>query len=151
MGVPALTTADIAATLTILRGVAMEAVHRAQGRPYRLLVFTSVITAIVGAFLSVSAVVDSLADATAMVTLVAELGGAIDVGPLVWGLALGAHLGGTATVFSAAAIVVLASLSQARGSPITLLRRLRLGLPRTVARIFVGEADIWLRYQVLLS
>jgi len=150
-GAPALTTADIAAKIRILRCIAREAVRRAQGRPSRLLVFTPVITAIVGAFLSVSAVVDNLADATTLVTLVEDLGGAIDMGPLIGALALGANLGGTATVFSASAIVVLASLSQASGSPITLVRRVRSRLPRAVARVFVGEAHIWLRYQVLLS
>jgi Na+/H+ antiporter NhaD/arsenite permease-like protein len=164
--------ADITAKTTILRCIAVEAVGRAQGRPHRLLVATSVITAVVSAFSGliaaaegidlaapvviwmsgvVSAVVDNVAYAMTFVPLVEQFGGAMHASPLIWALALGANLPDTTTVFSASVIVVIASLSHARGALITLLRRVRRGVPRAVAKVFVGETDIWLRYEVLLS
>jgi Na+/H+ antiporter NhaD/arsenite permease-like protein len=159
-------------TTTILRYAAVEAVRRAQGRPYRLLVFASVTTGVVCASLGLfatgegtdpaalvviwmsglaSAVVDTIADAITMLPLVGELAGPIDVDPLSWALALGANLGVTATVVSASAIVVMTSTRVARGHRMSFLGSVRCGLSRAVAKMIVGETDIWLRYQVLLS
>jgi Na+/H+ antiporter NhaD/arsenite permease-like protein len=153
---------------TILGCIAGEAVGRARGRRNRLLVSSSVIAALVGACLSAtgvqtdlslvvvwmsglaSLVVDNIAHAISVVPLVGELAG-IDVDPLSWAVALGANLGVTTTVVSASAIVVMTSTREARGHRMTLLGSVRGGLPRAVAKMIVGETDIWLRYQVLLS
>jgi Na+/H+ antiporter NhaD/arsenite permease-like protein len=163
--------AEMTAETTSLRCIAVEAVGRGPGRPHRLLVLASVITAVVSAFSGliaaaegidlaapvvvwmsgvVSAVVDSVAYTITLVPLVEQVGGAVHASPLIWALALGAYLPDTATVFSAAAIVVIASLSHARGGLITRLRQVRRGVPRAAAKVFVGETDIWLRYEVLL-
>jgi Na+/H+ antiporter NhaD/arsenite permease-like protein len=159
------------AKTTILRCIAVEAVGRARGRLNRLLVLSSVIAALVGACLSLSAtgvqtdlalvviwmtglvspVVDNIAHAISMVPLVGELAGPIDVDPLSWALALGANLGVTATVVSASAIVVMTTTREARGYRMDFLGSVRCGLPRAVAKMILSETDIWLRYQVLLS
>ena len=89
----------------------------------------------------ISAIVDNIPYTVTMVPLVQQLGQTVNVEPLVWALALGANLGGNATVVGASANVVVASMSEARGYPITFAHYLRYGIPATL--------DIWLRYLVL--
>ncbi len=81
-----------------------------------------------------------------MVPLIQQLGHSVDVEPLIWALSLGANLGGNATVVGASANVVVASMSEARGHPISFVTYLRYGVPATLATMIVGTIDIWLRY-----
>src|SRR5207245_6850020 len=69
----------------------------------------------------ISAIVDNIPYTITMVPLVQELGQTVNVEPLIWALALGAKLGGNATVFGASASVVVASMRGARGHPITFI------------------------------
>jgi Na+/H+ antiporter NhaD/arsenite permease-like protein len=96
----------------------------------------------------ISAIVDNIPYTITMVPLVRELGGTVNVEPLIWALALGANLGGNATVVGASANVVVASMSEARGYPITFVSYLRYGVPATLATMAVATLDIWLRYLV---
>jgi Na+/H+ antiporter NhaD/arsenite permease-like protein len=97
----------------------------------------------------ISAVVDNIPYTVTMVPLVQELGRTMDVEPLVWALALGANLGGNATVVGASANVVVSSMSEAKGYPITFMGYLRYGVPATLVTMVVATIDIWLRYIVL--
>jgi Na+/H+ antiporter NhaD/arsenite permease-like protein len=83
-----------------------------------------------------------------MVPLVAELGKTVNVEPLIWALALGANLGGNATVIGASANVVVSSMAEGRGHPITFRGYLRYGVPATLLTMIVATIDIWLRYLV---
>ncbi len=94
----------------------------------------------------ISAIVDNIPYTVTMVPLVQQLGQTVNVEPLVWALALGANLGGNATVVGASANVVVASMSEARGYPITFTSYLRYGVPATLATMVVATIDIWLRY-----
>ena len=94
----------------------------------------------------ISAIVDNIPYTITMVPLVQELGRTLNVEPLIWALALGANLGGNATVVGASANVVVASMSEARGYPITFASYLRYGVPATLATMVVATVDIWLRY-----
>jgi Na+/H+ antiporter NhaD/arsenite permease-like protein len=96
-----------------------------------------------------SAIVDNIPYTVTMVPLVQELGRTVDVEPLIWALALGANLGGNATVVGASANVVVASMSEARGYPISFVHYLRYGVPATLLTMVVATLDIWLRYLVL--
>jgi len=96
-----------------------------------------------------SAIVDNIPYTVTMVPLIQELGQAVDREPLIWALALGANLGGNATIVGASANVVVASMSEARGHPITFVQYLRYGVPATLATMMVATLDIWLRYLVL--
>jgi len=58
---------------------------------------------------------------------------------------LGADFGGNATVIGASANVVVASMSESRGYPITFVQYLRYGLPATLITVLVAAGDIWLR------
>ena len=97
----------------------------------------------------ISAIVDNIPYTVTMVPLIQALGQNVDREPLIWALALGANLGGNATIVGASANVVVASMSEARGHPITFVQYLRYGVPATVATMVVATIDIWLRYLVL--
>lgn len=97
----------------------------------------------------ISAIVDNIPYTVTMVPLIQQLGQTVDVEPLIWALALGANLGGNATIVGASANVVVASMSEARGHPITFVQYLRYGVPATLATLVVATLDIWFRYLVL--
>ena len=97
----------------------------------------------------ISAIVDNIPYTVTMVPLIQQLGQSVDREPLIWALALGANLGGNATVIGASANVVVASMSEARGYPITFAQYLRYGVPATLATLAVATIDIWIRYLVL--
>ena len=96
-----------------------------------------------------SAVVDNIPYTITMVPLVQELGQTLDVEPLIWALVIGADFGGNATIVGASANVVVSSMSEARGNPISFRGYLRYGVPATILTMIVGTLDIWLRYVVL--
>ena len=97
----------------------------------------------------ISAIVDNIPYTVTMVPLIQELGQTVDKEPLIWALALGANFGGNATIVGASANVVVASMSEARGYPITFVQYLRYGVPATLATMVVATIDIWFRYLVL--
>src|SRR5207249_911693 len=86
--------ANIMAKTGIFQWIAVEAVRRAQGRPYRLLVATSVVTAVVSAFLDNVTTVVLLAPIT---FFVARRLGASPI-PFLMSLILSSNIGGTATL-----------------------------------------------------
>jgi Na+/H+ antiporter NhaD/arsenite permease-like protein len=97
----------------------------------------------------ISAIVDNIPYTVTMVPLIQALGQSVDREPLIWALALGANFGGNATIIGASANVVVASMSEARGYPITFVQYLRYGVPATLATMVVATIDIWIRYLVL--
>ena len=94
----------------------------------------------------ISAIVDNIPYTITMIPLVQDVGRAIPVEPLIWALALGANFGGNATVIGASANVVVASMSETRGHPITFGHYLRYGIPATLVTMVVTTIDIWVRY-----
>jgi Na+/H+ antiporter NhaD/arsenite permease-like protein len=93
-----------------------------------------------------SAVIDNIPYTITMVPLVEELGRHVDVEPLIWALVIGADFGGNATIVGASANVVVSSMSEARGHPITFRSYLRYGVPVTFITILVAMVDILIRY-----
>jgi len=94
----------------------------------------------------ISAIVDNIPYTAAMIPLVQELGGSMDVEPLIWALSLGANFGGNATIIGASANVVVASMSEARGHPISFAHYLRYGVPATLVTMLVATGDVYVRY-----
>ncbi len=94
----------------------------------------------------ISAIVDNIPYTLTMIPLVQELGRQMNVEPLIWALALGANLGGNATVVGASANVVVASMSESRGHPITFLHYLKYGVPAMLLTMIVATLDVWVRY-----
>ena len=67
-----------------------------------------------------SAIIDNIPYTATMIPVVEELGAAgIPIEPLWWALALGACLGGNATIVGASANVVVANVADRSGNPIT--------------------------------
>jgi Na+/H+ antiporter NhaD/arsenite permease-like protein len=96
----------------------------------------------------ISAIVDNIPYTVTMVPLVQDLGRVMNIEPLIWALSLGANFGGNATIIGASANVVVASMSEARGYPISFVSYLRYGVPATLATMLVASVDVWLRYFV---
>jgi len=69
--------------------------------------------------------------------------------PLWWALALGACLGGNATLVGASANVVMAGVAERHGRPVSFMRFTRAGLPATVLTLLICTAYIYVRYFLL--
>lgn len=96
-----------------------------------------------------SAVVDNIPYVTSAAPVVDHLAGPASGGspdPLWWALALGADLGGNATIIGAAANVVVAGIAAHAGHPIGFWRFARFGIPVTLATVGVSTLYLWLRY-----
>ena len=93
-----------------------------------------------------SGVVDNIPYTATMIPVVESLGHAMPVGPLWWSLALGACLGGNATLVGAAANVVVANLAVKSGQPISFGLFLRYGVIVTFLSLVLASLYVWVRY-----
>jgi Na+/H+ antiporter NhaD/arsenite permease-like protein len=93
-----------------------------------------------------SGIVDNIPYTATMIPVVESLGELMPVEPLWWSLALGACLGGNATLVGASANVVVASLAERSGHPISFRRFLKYGLVTTAMSLLLATAYVWLRY-----
>ncbi|MBL6965736.1 MAG: ArsB/NhaD family transporter [Anaerolineales bacterium] len=93
-----------------------------------------------------SGIVDNIPYTATIIPLVQSLGQAMPADPLWWSLALGACLGGNFTLVGAAANVVVASLAEKSGHPISFGRFLRYGAITTVMSLVLASGYVWLRY-----
>ncbi|MGC8839117.1 MAG: SLC13 family permease [Anaerolineae bacterium] len=94
----------------------------------------------------VSGVVDNIPYTATMIPVVRSLGETMPVMPLWWSLALGACLGGNATLVGASANVVVASLAERSGHPIRFREFLRYGVATTLVSLAMASLYIWVRY-----
>jgi Na+/H+ antiporter NhaD/arsenite permease-like protein len=95
-----------------------------------------------------SAFIDNIPFVATMIPLIksmAEIGG-IDVSVLWWTLALGACLGGNGTLIGASANVVVMSIAEAHGHPISFKGYMKIGLPMMVISIIIANLWIYLFY-----
>ena len=93
-----------------------------------------------------SGIVDNIPYTATIIPLVQSLGQSMPADPLWWSLALGACLGGNLTLVGAAANVVVASLAEKSGHPISFGRFLRYGAITTVMSLVLASGYVWLRY-----
>ena len=93
-----------------------------------------------------SGIVDNIPYTATIIPLVQSLGQAMPADPLWWSLALGACLGGNLTLVGAAANVVVASLAEKSGHPISFGLFLRYGAITTVMSLALASGYVWLRY-----
>lgn len=93
-----------------------------------------------------SGIVDNIPYTATMIPIVESLGQSMPVMPLWWSLALGACLGGNATLVGAAANVVVANLAEKSGHPISFKRFLGYGLATTAMSLLLATGYVWLRY-----
>jgi len=93
-----------------------------------------------------SGLIDNIPYTATMIPVVDQLSAAHESDALWWALAIGADLGGNATIIGASANVILASMAEREGHPISFGAFLRYGLPVTVGTVLISTAYIWLRY-----
>ncbi|HEU5100028.1 MAG TPA: ArsB/NhaD family transporter [Roseiflexaceae bacterium] len=93
-----------------------------------------------------SAIVDNIPYTATMVPIVQQLGAGMPSAPLWWALALGACLGGNATLVGASANVIVAGLAERAGYPISFGAFLKYGLIITLESLLIASVYIWLRY-----
>lgn len=93
-----------------------------------------------------SGIVDNIPYTTAMIPIVKNLAQVMPAEPLWWSLALGPDLGGNLTLVGAAANVVVASLAEKSGHPISFKHFLRYGVITTVISLTLASGYVWLRY-----
>lgn len=95
---------------------------------------------------ALSGVVDNIPYTATMIPVVHQVATGPESNPLWWALAIGADLGGNATIIGASANVILASLADREGHPISFGAFLRYGVPVTLGSILVSTLYIWVRY-----
>lgn len=94
-----------------------------------------------------SAIIDNVPFTATMVEVVKGFSGDdSEISPLWWALALGADLGGNATIVGASANVIVVNLARAAGYPISFMRFLSYGAVISLLTLLVSTAYVWLRY-----
>ena len=96
---------------------------------------------------SVSPIIDNIPYTTTMLPLIKNMEAAFsNVDALWWSLALGACLGGNATLIGASANVVAANISKKNGKVISFIEYLKYGLPLTFVTIVIAMVYLNFRY-----
>ena len=95
---------------------------------------------------ALSGLVDNIPYTATMIPVVEQLAGGHESDALWWALAIGADLGGNATIIGASANVILAGMAEREGHPISFGKFLRYGLPVTIATMLVATGYVWVRY-----
>ena len=94
-----------------------------------------------------SAIVDNIPYTATMIPVVHQLGQAgLPIEPLWWSLALGACLGGNATIVGASANVVVANMAGRSGHPITFRAFLPYGVLVAAVSLAMSSVYLYLRY-----
>jgi len=93
-----------------------------------------------------SGIVDNIPYTATMIPVVQQLDQGQPNDAIWWALAIGADLGGNATIIGASANVILAGMAEREGHPITFGQFLRYGLPVTIGTMLIASVYVWLRY-----
>lgn len=94
-----------------------------------------------------SAIVDNIPYTATMIPVIDQLGQAgLPIEPLWWSLALGACLGGNATIVGASANVVVANMAGRAGHPITFRAFLPYGVLVAAVSLVMSSVYLYLRY-----
>lgn len=93
-----------------------------------------------------SGIVDNIPYTATMIPLVKSLGQSMPLEPLWWSLALGADLGGNATLVGASANIVVANVAARGGYPISFRTFLSYGVITTLVSLVLASLYVWIRY-----
>jgi Na+/H+ antiporter NhaD/arsenite permease-like protein len=93
-----------------------------------------------------SGIIDNIPYTATMIPVVDRLAAGHETDVLWWALAIGADLGGNATIIGASANVILASMAEREGHPITFGAFLRYGVPVTIGTVLISTVYVWVRY-----
>ncbi|MFC2948461.1 ArsB/NhaD family transporter [Virgibacillus sediminis] len=100
-----------------------------------------------------SGIVDNIPFVAAMIPVIHEFQhfGMTNLDPIWWALALGACLGGNATLIGASANVVVAGMAEGARQKIPFLRFMLYGVPFVILSLIITTAYIYLRYLLPLA
>ncbi len=93
-----------------------------------------------------SGIVDNIPYTATMIPVVQRLTADGENQALWWVLAIGTDFGGNATIIGASANVILASLAEREGHPITFWGFFKYGLITTLGSMVIATIYVWLRY-----
>ena len=93
-----------------------------------------------------SGIVDNIPYTATMIPVVERLAEGTESNALWWALALGADLGGNATIIGASANVILANLAEREGHPIRFWTFMKYGVPVTLGSMVLATVYVWVRY-----
>ena len=94
-----------------------------------------------------SSILDNIPFVATMIPLILNLGTqGVNIVPLWWALSLGACLGGNGTLIGASANVVLSSISEKHGYPISFMRYTKGGFPVMVMSLVISTGFLLLRF-----
>jgi Na+/H+ antiporter NhaD/arsenite permease-like protein len=95
-----------------------------------------------------SAIVDNIPLTAALIPLIHDLGGTMDIYPLWWALSLGACMGGNGTAIAASANVVVLGIAEREGINISFMDFLKIGMLTLVITVAVGLGILWIMFMV---
>lgn len=95
-----------------------------------------------------SAIVDNIPFVATMIPLVKDIGAisGLALGPLWWALALGADMGGNATIVGASANVVVSGMAEKEGHKIGFFEYMKTAVPMTVIALAICTVYVYVRY-----
>lgn len=95
-----------------------------------------------------SSVVDNIPFVATMIPLIKNIGeiSGMNIAPLWWVLAMGADIGGNATLVGASANVIVSGMSEREGHKIGFMEYIKVAAPLTVVGLLVCSLYIWMRY-----
>lgn len=96
-----------------------------------------------------SAIVDNIPLTAALIPLIHDMSGTMDVYPLWWALSLGACMGGNGTAIAASANVVVLGVAEREGISITFMQFLKIGMLTLVVTVGIGLAMLYAMFGML--
>ena len=97
-----------------------------------------------------SAIVDNIPFVATMIPLIknmaASFGGAEELVPIWWSLALGACLGGNGSLVGASANLIIAGFAERSGQPIRFLPFMLLAFPMMLVSVAISAVYVYIRY-----
>jgi Na+/H+ antiporter NhaD/arsenite permease-like protein len=93
-----------------------------------------------------SAIVDNIPLTAALIPLIHDLSGTMDVYPLWWALSLGACMGGNGTAIAASANVVVLGIAEREGINISFMDFMKIGMFTLVITVAVGLGMLWMMF-----
>src|SRR3989339_1086085 len=95
-----------------------------------------------------SAVVDNIPFVATMIPLIKDIGSisGLNLLPLWWALALGADIGGNATIIGASANVVVSGMAEKDGVKIGFFEYMKIAVPMTFVSLVICTAYVYVRY-----
>ncbi len=98
----------------------------------------------------ISSILDNIPLVATMIPIITTMGASgMDVMPLWWALSLGACLGGCGTLVGASANVVMASISERNGYPISFMEYTKIGFPIMIVATAIACVYLVIRFCVL--